>query len=240
MQAVLFICHGSRRKVSCAEAIAFMKECQNEFSQIPIVEYGFLELATPTIEDGFESCIKQGATKIAVVPFLLLAAGHVMYDIPQELVRLQSQYPSIKLSYGNPIGVTNKMSQLVLDQVNGTNVNLNEAHIIIVGRGSRMLEVQRQLEEIIAPVRRVYHSLSISYLTGCKPSFVDSLNDALHAGYSTIIVVPYLIFSGVLTEKIDQTVHSLNIQNKQVIITAPLSTHPNMKLALFDRVKEAV
>ncbi|MEH6942518.1 sirohydrochlorin chelatase, partial [Bacillus sp. JJ722] len=193
MQAVLFICHGSRRQSSCAEAIAFMNECQKEFSHIPIVEFGFLELATPTIEDGFDKCVKQGATKIAVIPFLLLTAGHVTYDIPQELVRLQLLHPSIDLSYGNPIGVTSKMSQLVLDQVKGTKMATNDAHIIIVGRGSRMLEVQTQLEEIIAPAREIFPSLSISYLTACKPSFIDSLTSALYSQFSTSIIVPYLI-----------------------------------------------
>lgn len=240
MQGVLFICHGSRRQHSCVEANVFMDECKKEFAHIPIVEYGFLELAAPTISDAFEKCVKQGVTKLAVIPFLLLKAGHVTYDIPKELVDLQERYPQIQVTYGHPIGVTQKMSQLVLDKVADVESITKDTQVIIVGRGSRMTEVQTQLEEIIAPVKSLYSSISISYLYGCKPSFQECFTSIIASSSANIVVVPYMIFSGVLTESIEETVNRLNTGKKRVVITSPLATHPLMKSALLDRVVEAI
>ena len=240
MQAVLFICHGSRRKTSCDEVHSFMEDCQKEFSHIPIVEYCFLELAAPSIEEGFRRCVERGAANITAIPFLLLTAGHVMYDIPHELHQMQVIYPEIKITYGRPIGVTDKMTRLLVDKVQETKLPAQDMHVVVVGRGSRITEVREQLDTIVAPLKSVYPFVSVSYLTACEPSFTEGLAQALRTECSSIVVVPYMLFSGVLTESIAKTVDQYNEQHKSVVITSPLATHPNVKAALLDRVAEAM
>lgn len=84
MQAILYVAHGSRVKAGVEQAKIFLKSVQQEI-EIPIQEICFLELATPTIADGIASCINRGATAIAIVPILLLAAQHAKHDIPSEI-----------------------------------------------------------------------------------------------------------------------------------------------------------
>src|SRR3954453_12047340 len=107
-QAVLYVCHGSRVKEACEEAMAFISRCQ-EHIHAELHEICFLELVSPSIEEGFSSCVKQGATHIAVVPLLLLTAVHAKKDIPLELERASKRHPTIQVTYGKPIGVHKKM-----------------------------------------------------------------------------------------------------------------------------------
>ena len=59
-----------------------------------------LELAEPTIAKRGNTC-QTGATTIAVIPVLLLSAGHYFKDIPQAITTIQQQYPHF-ITYGQP------------------------------------------------------------------------------------------------------------------------------------------
>ncbi len=59
MKAVLYICHGSRLKTAKEEAIQFITSCMSRI-EATIQEVCFLELANPSIEDGFRTCVKRG------------------------------------------------------------------------------------------------------------------------------------------------------------------------------------
>ena len=92
MKAILYICHGSRLRAAKEEAIQFITTCiayRSGYSSL------FLELANPSIEEGFRTCAKRGATELLLIPVFYCLAGHVKNDIPFELEKLNNQYPNI-------------------------------------------------------------------------------------------------------------------------------------------------
>lgn len=133
MKAVLYICHGSRLKAAKEEAVAFITSCMNRV-EANIQEICFLELASPSIEEGFRTCVKRGATEIVAIPVFLLAAGHVKKDIPLELRKLNEEYPDIKIVYGNPFGVSEVLVKAVY---NGSGIKDydEEVTLLLVARG---------------------------------------------------------------------------------------------------------
>ena len=58
-----------------------------------VVECGFLEFARPVIAEGIERCVASGARTIAVLPGMLMAAGHAKNDIPSEIHEARRRYP---------------------------------------------------------------------------------------------------------------------------------------------------
>ena len=66
MKAVLYICHGSRLKTAKEEAIQFITSCMSRIEGL--FKKFVLELANPSIEDGFRTCVKRGATEIIAIP----------------------------------------------------------------------------------------------------------------------------------------------------------------------------
>ncbi len=72
MKAILYICHGSRLKAAKEEAVAFITSCMNRV-EASIQEICFLELASPTIDEGFRTCVKRGATEIIIIPVFFIS-----------------------------------------------------------------------------------------------------------------------------------------------------------------------
>lgn len=81
-EVILLVGHGSRDAEGNEEFLQFAKTVQSKLIDRDVVPC-FLELAEPTIPDGVESCVALGATKVVVVPVILLAASHVKLEIPE-------------------------------------------------------------------------------------------------------------------------------------------------------------
>lgn len=239
MKALLFICHGSRIKASSEEALRFIDECRPLLSGIPIVEHCFLELSAPNIAEGFKKCIEQGATHVAVLPFLLLTAAHYKHDIPAELSEIQAVYPELQITYGEPIGVSNSMSELLLEKAYAANAD-QDTEILLVGRGSSMLEVKEQLREIASPLCRKYPHVTLCYLAACGPTFEEAFDQAMASGRRSILILPYLLFTGILTRTIERHIKRAADSGKEVQIAGTLGSHPQVKAALLERVKAII
>ena len=84
MQAILYIGHGTRLAKGVAQCNTFIEQVKQR-TPLSIQETAFLEIVEPSIEEGVKRCIEQGATKIAIIPLLLLTAHHAKLDIPKEL-----------------------------------------------------------------------------------------------------------------------------------------------------------
>lgn len=241
MEAVLYICHGSRVKEASDQAITFIKECMKE-SSYPIQEYSFLELSEPSIEEGFKACVAKGATTIYAVPVLLLTAAHAKVDIPEVLDELVKEFPAIQLHYGRPIGVHEKMAEIVAHKVKQSqSYKAKDALVLLVGRGSSDPDVKRDLREIGDMVESSLNGIKVEdcYLTAASPSFEDALLAANQSSYENIIVIPYLLFTGILMNMMKKTINSLSNAEKKYELCSYLGYHPFISSILKDRIKEA-
>ncbi|MCD8834470.1 sirohydrochlorin chelatase [Staphylococcus arlettae] len=241
MQGVLYVSHGSRVPEATQEAIEFITDVQQQVD-ISLQTICFLELAEPTIAEGVETLVKQGATTIAVIPVLLLSAGHYFKDIPQAITTIQQQYPHVSFTYGQPLGVQSRLTQILQTRINETAIPINEdAQILVVGRGSYNPQTQVDITAIAQELQTLLpvNNIEVCYLAACQPSFEDALTEALVSEYSQIFIVPYIWFTGILERHIAQTVETTK-SSSDIVLCDHLGHHPAIKEALKDRVLEAV
>ena len=176
---------------------------------IPIQEIGFLELTEPTIAGGFERCVKKGATTIIAIPILLLTAAHAKIDIPNELTNLKLRFPEVEVKLGQPIGVHEKMIDLLLERVADTKIPIKEdSKVLLVGRGSSDPDVKRDLTRIAEMLkqRSTVKRVEVCFLTAAKPSFQEGLEEAKRSGAKQVFVIPYLFFTGILMGRIENSI----------------------------------
>ncbi|MFC3886746.1 sirohydrochlorin chelatase [Bacillus songklensis] len=241
MEAVLYICHGSRMKKACEEARAFVEACM-ERVPLPIQEFSFLELAEPAIEQGFRRCVEQGATKIYAVPVLLLTAAHAKHDIPEVLTKLHTQYPHVDIVYGRPFGVHESISDILYERILETKVSLDQdSLVLLVGRGSSDPDVKRDLGDIASLFKKKYQlkRVEICFLTAADPIFEDVLEEVKGFSYSKVFIIPYLLFTGLLMKRIEKAVRTVeNEGHQQFILTHYLEYHPHLQDVLIKRVEE--
>lgn len=240
MEAVLYICHGSRLESAISQAIEFVESCKNLRNE-PIQQYCFLELSQPTISQALEECVALGATQILAIPVLLLTAAHAKIDIPFELEKAMQNYPQINLQLGKPIGINNEIIDLLFERIKQTYQPITlKTKILLVGRGSSDLDVKRDLSLIAKRLEeKINHPVHICFLTGSKPYFRELIEEFNDLEIDRIVIVPYLLFTGLLINGIRNIVEEYSQKNNiKYILCDYLGNSSVVVHALNNRIDE--
>ncbi|CAM3905733.1 sirohydrochlorin chelatase [Alkalicoccus chagannorensis] len=235
MQGVLYVGHGSRVPQAAANAASMMEQVK-EHVDAGLQEICFLELAEPDIRAGFAALAERGATSIAVVPVLLLSAGHYYQDIPAELDKAKEDHPHIRVTYGRPLGVQDRIIDVMHDRASERGAVWNkETTILLVARGSRSPETKAAVRLIQKKIKRKFgvKRVEVGYMAVMKPSLSDTVEKL--AEESNVLVLPYLWFTGILLEEVEEISAGRGWGQ-----AACLGDHPLMTAALADRAEEAV
>ncbi|MFC3041439.1 sirohydrochlorin chelatase [Virgibacillus xinjiangensis] len=241
MQGILYISHGSRVPEATAEASACIKDVMDHVG-MPLQEICFLELAEPTIEQGMANLVSQGATRIAIVPVLLLSAGHYYKDIPEDIQEAKKSYPDITFTYGEPLGVQERLTDVLVDRLKETAVIPGpDARILLVGRGSKNQQTKRDIEQIKYHLKKKAGiQTEIGFLAASEPPFEESLQSLLTDGSQQIFIIPYLWFTGILMRQLEARTQELQEQGFNVYLCRQLGSHQLMQEALRERVFESI
>src|SRR5947209_19330569 len=92
--ALLIAAHGSRDGSGVEEFWALAAAWQRLRPDRPQAA-GFLEFERPTIPEAIDDLVARGATRITVVPAMLMAAGHVKDDVPSEVQEGRLRHPGV-------------------------------------------------------------------------------------------------------------------------------------------------
>src|SRR3954447_13507049 len=92
--ALLIAAHGSRDGSGIEEFWAFASAWQR-LRPDRLQAAGFLEFERPTIREAIDDLGGRGARRIAVVPAMLMAAGHVKNDVPSEIQDSRLRHPEV-------------------------------------------------------------------------------------------------------------------------------------------------
>jgi sirohydrochlorin ferrochelatase len=238
MKAVLYIGHGTRLKKGAEEAKAFIQNVMQRID-VPIQEIGFLELTEPLIEEGFRTCVEKGATEISVVPLFLLAAGHIKQDIPLTLSALQEKYPHVQVKVREPFGVHEGILDALAEFVRETAGNVEpQDRLLIVGRGSSDPGIQADFEKIALGIkeRLGIDAVSVCYLAAAQPRLNEGMEAIIQPSQGKVIVLPYLLFSGLLFTEVNEKVRKLQQQGLEILHTGPLSANRIFEDIIITRV----
>ena len=115
-QALLLIDHGSTRD-DANELLPKVARMVKEMSDFEIVCYAHMELAEPSIQQGFDTCIAAGANAVIVHPYFLGPGRHSISDIPRMVAEAAAKYPGVSYSLTEPLGLDPKIGELVLKRV---------------------------------------------------------------------------------------------------------------------------
>ena len=237
MKAILYVGHGTRSKKGAVEIRAFIERVKARMD-VHIQELSFLELTEPLIEEGFESCVEQGATEIDVVPLFLLAAGHIKRDIPEALSPLIAKYPTIPVKIKNPFGVQevilNGVCELIRDSAGDV---LPEDRLLIVGVGSSDPDVHVNFGRISSGIgeRLGAEKVTVCYFAATEPRVIEGLETISEGAVGRVIVVPYMLFSGLLLAELNKIVRSRQKEGQRILCTVPLSNHQVIEDIVIER-----
>ena len=112
--AYVIIAHGSRERESNEALGAFIERLKPSFAG-KRVEGAFLEIASPSIPEALEKCIRGGATEIFVMPLMFFPGRHVKTDIPRIVQEVKAKHPEVDFHFSSPLCDSPAMVRLVGD-----------------------------------------------------------------------------------------------------------------------------
>ena len=208
---LLMIGHGTRDIQGRQTFLDFARVYRHLDPSRPVIPC-FLELTTPTIQEGIDYCLARGYTEISVVPILLFAARHNKFDVTNELDRSRQNYPQLKFYYGRHFGITpsifelwqQRLAQLDQPERNPNNIPRSETALLFVGRGSSDPDANGDVYKM---ARMLWEGSGYQTVETC---FIGITHPRLEEGFrrvrlyqpKRIIVLPYFLFTGVLVNKI--------------------------------------
>src|SRR5574337_366105 len=115
-QALLIVDHGSRREGS-NDLLRRVAGLMGERFGLRIVHYAHMELGEPTIQQGFDACVADGAEEVIVHPYFLSAGHHVAVGIPNLVRQAADRHPGIVCRITKPLGVHSKIGEVILERI---------------------------------------------------------------------------------------------------------------------------
>jgi precorrin-3B C17-methyltransferase len=269
MRTVLLVGHGSRVQEGNEELLQFTRLLAARKPELKI-ETCFIELASPSIAGGISKCVADGAATIYVVPIILFAAGHSKLDIPMAIDQAKLKYPGVEFVYGRPLGVQDRAVDILLDRIEeaasltisaesamadgeteATSPELRSSAaededtiVLVMGRGGSDPDASSDFYKLTRLLweRTAYRSVEGCFIAIAKPSLPEGLERCRTLGARKIIVVPYLLFNGVLMKQFAEMVSRFAAEHPEieVEIASQLGAHPLLVDMLTERIEETL
>jgi sirohydrochlorin cobaltochelatase len=247
---LLLVGHGSRDQDGQREFLAFATKVQQAAGERPVVPC-FLELAEPTIPQGLARCLELGYRDIAAVPVLLFAARHNKYDVPAAFDQVRQSYPDLRISYGRHFGITTEiidglraLIEHAERQSTRPMVGRERTVVLVVGRGSSDPDANSDVCKLARILWEGSGLLSVEtcFIGITHPRMPEGLQRCMLLQPQRIIVLPYLLFTGVLVKRIAAMARDFGQTHPEVevLLTDDIGELPVFMDLLFEREREAV
>ncbi|MEI2578396.1 sirohydrochlorin chelatase [Scytonema sp. PRP1] len=249
--AYLLVSHGSRdpRPEIAMQHLAGLL-CHNRQSDLPKIATGdvaslakcetlvgtaYLELSPDPLHEQIikfgKNALDSGCNNLKILPLFLLPGVHVMEDIPAQ-VALAKQIlgQDIKISLQPYLGSHPDLGRLLAKQVVATKAQAK----ILLAHGSRRPGGNNPVEAIATAIGGV-----AAYL-GVPPSFEAQVQELISAGYRNLLIIPYFLFAGGMTDAVAQRQEELKLQFPEVSfqLAEPLGTRAELVELIWDLLEK--
>src|SRR5262245_6646584 len=141
MTAVLVVGHGSRRE-EANEDVRLAALRIGERGKFPLVVAAFLEIANPTIAEGYAQLVAAGARHIIVHPYFLSPGRHTRGDIPVEVQAAANCHAEVTFQITEPLAAHPLVIDAAIERVRATITQtppLGKVYLVGAGPGDHGL-----------------------------------------------------------------------------------------------------
>jgi sirohydrochlorin cobaltochelatase len=250
-RAIALLGHGSRRGEG-NDGIHVLAERLRVASGLPVT-VGFIELASPSAEEALDAAVaalqalgNAGAIEVVALPAVLLAAAHAKNDVPMAVARARLRHPDVRFVSARPLGVHPALLGALADRLDAAqppDVERDRTAVLLVGRGSSDPDANADLHKIarLFAERRGLLDVATAYIGVTTPDPEAGLAALLLKRPRAVVVLPWLLYPGVLMEKLRARFTELAAMHSRVAITVaePVGTHPAVEAVILERAEEA-
>ncbi len=244
-EAVVLAGHGSRREKSNEQVRELAVGLEGRLG-LPATA-GFIELADPSIDEAIAS-LAPSVSDVTVVPLSLFAASHVKADVPLVVNEARAEH-DIGVHGGRHLGVHPSIVELLDDRVADVEANLgvdrsdDDVLVVLCARGSSDPDSNGDVHKLARLLYegRGFLDVEAAFIGVTEPLLEDALHTISKRRPDAVVVVPYMLGDGVLTERVRE--RTADFDDEYPYATAgcgdPLGTDDRLLDVLADRFEEA-
>ncbi len=237
---LLVVGHGTRNSQGVQQLRTLSQQIAEIATPCP-VEGCFLELATPTIEEGVQRLASRGVRRLVSVPILLFEAGHAKADIPQAVAQAAREAGVFSEAQSPPLGCSAEVlalsHQRLIESIEREEGRCDgeklasflsgpTSCLVMLGRGASDRKAVGAMRRLAALRQRrcgVPH-LKVGFFAAAKPSVTELLGSLPASKYQRLFLQPHLLFPGELMEQLREKRQELqgNCPKQRYYLAEPL------------------
>ncbi|WP_277093497.1 sirohydrochlorin chelatase [Alicyclobacillus mali (ex Roth et al. 2021)] len=251
-RTVVFVGHGTRLERGIEEWLGFVRQVAQKAGLGPEQSTcAFVELEPPDVETALVELARAGKRDVLLAPTLLFSAGHMKRDLPQAVEQAVRQAGPLRVEVLPPYGAEDPFVEVAADRACEavSEWSGGEARgVVLVGRGNRDEAAQRVFEDVVKRIALAVGQsmgdvvVESAYLAGSGRPLEVAMVSLAEQGVRRIAVVPYLWFSGLLTETLPERVARWRRDRAgvEVKVARHLGCDPRLVAAVAERVRTAM
>ena len=188
-------------------AMVRIAEQLREQAIVPIVEAGFLNYNRPTFADALTSALTQGATRILVLPYFLIAGSYVCNDLQKMVENARISYPQISFTVTEVLGLhpllvelaTQRLQTLLAEDISLASEQSNRRRaLLFVAHGTSLEAANLPIVQVLRQVQSElgYHDAALGFLDCNQPDIPSAFDQLVATGIAQIDVLPYFLHLG--------------------------------------------
>ena len=232
--AYLLVSHGSRDPRPQGAIAQLAQRVQHQMranNPSALVGAAVLECAPlplhEQIQQFSQTAIAQGLRHLQIVPLFLIPGVHVMEDIPQQIkIAQQALNGKVTIGLSPHLGTHPGLEKLLAGRL----AQCSADAYILMSHGSRRSGGNQPVESLASKIGAVSAYWSVA------PKLEDRLQELAQSGCQNIVILPYFLFSGGITDTIAQTVAHLSQQfpTLELNLAAPLEVSDDLAQLILD------
>lgn len=243
-KALLLIDRGSREEDVKDELHAICSLAKERGSYY-FSNYAFLEVTPPYIEEGINSCIKQGAEFVTIMPYFLYPGMKLKVAVKQS----EEIASKLGLNYAitECLNYHTTFVDVVKDRIsevkNKERIDLpdKECDILLIGHGSSDKDARDAFVYIADSIRQNYRNVGFCFLELDKPDITDGIKQAFANKPKALILMPYFLHRGAhikrdVKEEVDKALKNSN--SSKVYMARHLGVDDKIVDVVLERARE--
>jgi precorrin-8X/cobalt-precorrin-8 methylmutase len=201
-KALLIVDRGSKMKEVQQELLDTCSKIKDK-TDYYYVDFCFLEVLPPFIEEGISKCLAQHVDTITVVPYFLYP-GMKLKDAVKQTAHFAKHVTS-KIVITKPLSYQPTISKIVLDRVNslldGKNIDENNYSLLLIGHGSSDRRARDAFLYTVNSLKEHFKYVNFCFLELEPPNIEEGIKDCLASSPEAIFVIPYFLHKGIHIQK---------------------------------------
>jgi sirohydrochlorin cobaltochelatase len=240
IEGLLLVAHGSVCARSALEVRALANLVGRALPDVA-VDVGYLEMSDPPAGAVVDRLAGAGCRRVAVVPLMLLGAGHAKSDVPAVVHEARRRHRDVEFPFGAPLGVGRAPVEL-----------LGNAVVASGGAGLPLLLIARGTSDPDANAEACKAGRLVAEWTGAPfayvgfsgvagPTVPEAADVFSRLGFARVVVAWWFLCHGKLIERGRDDLARFSARTRVEIVDAGhLGPHPALVPLVVERYQQAL